>query len=80
MNTATKWILGIVALAVIVWIGMSMSDKAPTETGPIKIGFIGPLSGDAAAYGEPISNGLRLAEKEINDCRWYRWTPRRSHL
>lgn len=67
MNTTIKWILGVVVLAILVWVGVSMSDKSPVETGPIKIGVIMPLSGDAAAYGEPITNGLRLAEKEINE-------------
>jgi branched-chain amino acid transport system substrate-binding protein len=66
MNTATKWILGIVVIAVIVWIGMSMSDKAPAETGPIKIGSVLPLTGDAAVYGEPGRNIMELAVKEIN--------------
>jgi len=75
MNTAThstgsvqaKWILGIVILAVLVWVGMSISNKAPAETGPIKIGAIMALTGDSAALGQPITNGIRLAEKEINE-------------
>lgn len=66
MSTSVKWILGIVVLAIIVWVGMSISDKAPEETGPIKIGFIGPLTGDAAAYGEPARNVTRIAVDEIN--------------
>ncbi|MEK7579429.1 MAG: ABC transporter substrate-binding protein [Patescibacteria group bacterium] len=66
MNTLTKWILGIVVLAVIVWIGMSMSNKAPTETGPIKIGFISPLTGNAAVIGVQQKNAIQLAVNEIN--------------
>lgn len=33
---------------------------------PIKIGFIAPLSGDAAIYGKPMVNGVALAINEIN--------------
>ena len=32
----------------------------------ITIGFVGPLTGDGVSYGEPISNGARLAVDEIN--------------
>lgn len=66
MSTSVKWVLGIIVLALIVWVGMSMSDTAPTETGPIKIGFIAPLTGDAAAYGEPAANVTQIAVDEIN--------------
>ncbi len=66
MSTSVKWVLGIIVLALVVWVGMSMSDTAPTETGPIKIGFIAPLTGDAAVYGEPIRNVTKIAVDEIN--------------
>ncbi|MEN9405658.1 MAG: hypothetical protein RLY47_617 [Candidatus Parcubacteria bacterium] len=66
MSTSVKWVLGIIVLALIVWVGMSMSDTAPTETGPIKVGFIAPLTGDAAVYGEPIRNVTKIAVDEIN--------------
>lgn len=39
----------------------------PAETGPIRIGFIGPLSGDAAGLGADDRAGVELAVKEIND-------------
>ncbi len=32
----------------------------------VKIGFVGPLSGDAKSYGEPILNAVKLAVDEIN--------------
>ena len=32
----------------------------------LTIGFIGPLTGDAVSYGEPISNAVRLAVDDIN--------------
>ena len=31
----------------------------------VKIGFIGPLSGDAKQYGESIKNGIELAKKDL---------------
>jgi branched-chain amino acid transport system substrate-binding protein len=40
--------------------------KAPKDTSVVKIGFIGPLSGDAAVMGEPIKNSIDLAANEIN--------------
>lgn len=32
----------------------------------IRIGFIGPLTGEAVIYGEPLRNGISLAVEEIN--------------
>lgn len=37
-----------------------------TDSGHITVGFVGPLTGDAASYGEPISNAVRIAVDEIN--------------
>lgn len=45
---------------------MFSGKSAPTETGPIKIGVIAPMTGDAAAYGEPMANVLRMAVEEVN--------------
>jgi len=38
----------------------------PTETGPIKIGVLTPLSGDAAIYGESLKKGMDLAVEKAN--------------
>lgn len=38
----------------------------PPPSQPIKLGFIGPLSGDAAGYGEPMLNTQKLAIEAIN--------------
>lgn len=66
-SSGVKTIIWIVlALLVIFGIYSVFKKSTPTETGPIKIGFIGPLSGDAAAYGEPVKNGIELAVNEIN--------------
>ncbi len=39
---------------------------AMAESAPIKIGAISPNTGDLAAYGEAVSNGIDLAVAEIN--------------
>ena len=40
------------------------SDAAPAGT--IKIGAIGPLTGDYAIYGSAVANGIQIAIEEIN--------------
>lgn len=35
-------------------------------TGPIKIGYLGPLTGDAASYGVDTLNGAKMKAEEIN--------------
>lgn len=43
------------------------SDAEPSgESGALKIGFIGPLTGPAAVYGNAAKHGAELAVKEIN--------------
>lgn len=68
MNQSTKWVVGIIVVVAVVAVGYFVS-KGPSEqaTGPINIGFIGPLSGDAAIYGEPMRDVVRLAVDEINN-------------
>src|SRR3989344_519500 len=66
-GSALMWV--IVALVVVVGGFSILGGKggAPsTETSPIKIGVIGPLTGDAAIYGEPFRNTVQLAIDEIN--------------
>ncbi len=50
-------------------LGVLLASCAPVAndgTGPIKIGFIGPLTGDAAAYGVDTLNGVQLKIEELN--------------
>ena len=62
MSKITKIVIGIVILIVIgIWYGVSQ--KSVTEICPIKIGFIGPLTGDASSYGVPFQNAVMMAEK-----------------
>lgn len=64
MSTGKK-VLWVVIVVLVVW-GLYGASKKPEMTGPIKIGFIAPLSGDAAAYGEPLKKGVEIAVLEIN--------------
>lgn len=41
-------------------------EASASAEGTIKIGGIGPLTGDNAAYGKAVKNGMELAAKEIN--------------
>lgn len=46
--------------------GGDTSKTGEAETGPIKIGGLAPLSGDAALYGEFLKNTVVIAVDEIN--------------
>lgn len=67
-NKSTKLIIGIIIAAIIIIGGYyAISKKEPSSQEPVKIGFIGPLTGDAAAYGEMEKNVIELALQEINN-------------
>lgn len=71
MSKMLKYVVGVIAAAVViaaVFTAGRRTAKAPTAESkePYKIGVIAPLTGDAAAYGEPLSNVLRMAASEIN--------------
>jgi branched-chain amino acid transport system substrate-binding protein len=40
--------------------------KAPEEQPPVNIGYLGPLTGEAASYGIDTLNGVKLAVEDIN--------------
>lgn len=54
----------IICLVVLAGILFIIKDKAIADT--YKIGFIGALTGDGAAYGEPLRNVAQIAVDEIN--------------
>ena len=55
------------ALAVSMMAGCgSKSGNSDSKSDVFKIGGIGPMTGDAAAYGEAVDNGAKLAVEEIN--------------
>jgi branched-chain amino acid transport system substrate-binding protein len=67
MSKKTAIVLSILLLTVI-FIGCSItqSGKITKSDEPIKIGVIGPFTGDGAAYGGPYRQTIQLAVDEIN--------------
>jgi len=63
-NGKQIWAWIIIAVIVIGAGWWLMGNKAPTETGPIKIGAVLALTGDLAMYAEGAKNAINLA---IND-------------
>lgn len=63
-------VIAIVAIVLIVgglmWYMRSKAPAAPTISGPVKIGVIAPLTGEAATYGDPDRKTIDLALEEIN--------------
>ena len=64
MKKAIWWIVGIVVVVVLIVIATRSSN---TDTGPIKIGFIAPLSADGAPYGESVKGGGGIGGMGIGD-------------
>jgi len=54
----------IIAILIVLFLIVILYKPASEET--IKIGFIGPLSGDSAIIGEENLNGIKLAVEKIN--------------
>ena len=65
------WILILILAVIVVGVLIYSSQKPtqPSEKEVIKIGFIGALSGDVAAYGQTQLNSINLAVEEINQNR-----------
>ena len=63
-----KKIGAILIILIVLVVGYFLAQGSAPEEGDdiITIGFIGPLTGDAVSYGEPISNGVRMAVDDIN--------------
>lgn len=53
------------AVTMLAGCGGGETEKGSSDT--IKIGAIGPMTGDGAIYGEAVKNGAELAVKEINE-------------
>lgn len=63
-----KWLVWLVIAIVVIgggWLVLKGGNTAQHE-GPMKIGVILPMTGDAAVYGEPLSKVLQLAVDEVN--------------
>ncbi len=67
-----KRIVSAVLAAMLLVCCLSACSSAPASTpngssaAPFKIGGIGPLTGDAAIYGQSVMNGAKIAVEEIN--------------
>lgn len=57
-------LVGVLMASVLGFVGCSPSSGGDPDA--IKLGLIGPLSGDAAIYGTSANDGAKLAVKEIN--------------
>lgn len=73
MNTITKRIFTLLSVFMLIFLaGCGSSDSDKKSSGKsggkveVKIGVIAYMTGAGAAYGEAITNGLKLAQKEIN--------------
>jgi branched-chain amino acid transport system substrate-binding protein len=56
----------IVAIVIIAIFAKPKASKVAIEGDTVKIGLIGPLSGEAATYGESMRQGAELAVEQIN--------------
>lgn len=66
MNTTGKFIMWVVVLVLIVWGISSVSKKSGTSSETIKIGFVGPLTGELANMGENAQAAVQIAADELN--------------
>ena len=66
MNTTGKVIVGVVAAVLVIWGISSMSRDSGTSSESIKVGFVGPLSGELANMGENAQAAVMIAVDEIN--------------
>ncbi|MDP2672087.1 MAG: ABC transporter substrate-binding protein [Candidatus Daviesbacteria bacterium] len=64
MNKTVVWI--VVLVLVVGGFVMFSGKSGPTETGPIKIGFIAPLTGDGASFGETEKGATQMVFDSIN--------------
>ena len=66
INLMKKTILWVVGIVVVIAIIILATRGGSNSSGPIKIGFIGPLSGDAANIGQNAKAAVEIAATEIN--------------
>lgn len=69
MSKTGKAVVWIIVIALIVWglVAVSKKQSAPADTtGPIKVGFVGPLTGELANMGENAQAAVQIAVDEVN--------------
>ena len=54
-------------LAALFVLGLALAGPAAAQTGPIKIGVLGPITGGAAVIGGGEVNGIKLRLKQLNN-------------
>jgi branched-chain amino acid transport system substrate-binding protein len=64
MSKTTKIILGVVVIVVIILLATMSGKKG--DTGSIKVGFVGPLTGDLSSLGQASKAAVELAVEDIN--------------
>lgn len=71
MNNASKWIVGIVIVLLVIWGGYSYyQNQKQISVEPVKIGAILPLSGDLANLGEGARDAILLAKENLNRTKY----------
>src|SRR4051812_29749734 len=65
MSKLGKSIVWIIVLVLIIW-GITAASKKGAQSDTIKIGFVGPLTGDLANMGENSQAAVGIAVDEIN--------------
>ncbi|MDD4989438.1 MAG: ABC transporter substrate-binding protein [Candidatus Pacebacteria bacterium] len=67
-GNAVVWVIIFVLVIIGVWYfaGRTPATNTTTSTGPITIGFTGPLSGDLANVGENAKAAVEVAVSEVN--------------
>ncbi len=66
-NKIILWLVVIIVVVGLIWLGYSEKDKTITEGEVIKIGVVNPMSGSVAFAGKQQKEGLDLALEEINE-------------
>lgn len=71
IKTSIEGLRFIVSLMVLVVVSLTILNACQKssevdEKKVVKVGFMGPLTGDAASYGLSIKKGVELAEKDLN--------------
>lgn len=70
MNIVEKTVLWVVVIGLVVWGGMTLLKNGKPEVvktnEPIRIGFIGPLVGEAASFGVVAKAAVEIAVGEVN--------------
>ena len=65
MNKKSLWIIGVIIVVLI--LGFVAINNKSGDGDTIKIGYIGPLTGDVAILGIEASNSIKLAINNINE-------------